>query len=49
MPLRQDLFTATINKAIDARFRYRIHEGNLAMWYDLIRLEKVKKSALDDI
>ena len=35
--------------AIEARFRYRISEGQLSMWYELVRPHKVIESAFDDI
>lgn len=35
--------------AVLAKFRYRIKDGNLAMWYDLIRPHKVNEAALNDI
>lgn len=31
-----------------ARFRYRIKEGQLVMWYDLVRPHKVLEAAIDD-
>lgn len=34
---------------VKARFRYRIHEGKLTMWYDLVRPHKVNEAALADI
>ncbi len=34
---------------VRARFRYRIHEGKLTMWYDLVRPHKVNEAALADI
>lgn len=33
---------------IDARFRYRIKDGNLAIWYELIRPHKTINANLDD-
>ena len=34
---------------VKAKFRYRINNGNLVMWYDLIRPTKVYEAALKDI
>lgn len=34
---------------VDARLRYRISEGNLVMWYDLLRPHKVLESAVMDV
>jgi uncharacterized protein YfdQ (DUF2303 family) len=36
-------------KSIDARFRYRVKDGALAMWYELVRPEDVLKAAFDEI
>lgn len=33
----------------EARFRYRIHEGTLTMWYDLIRPHKQYRDAVEHI
>ena len=35
--------------AMEARFRYRIKEGQLTMWYELVRPHKVTEAAFDDI
>lgn len=35
--------------AMDARFRYRIREGKVTMWYDLVRPHKVYQSAVEDV
>lgn len=35
--------------AMKARFRYRIREGKIAFWYDLIRPSKTVDAAIDDI
>ena len=34
---------------MEARFRYRIREGVITFWYDLIRPSKTQDAALDDI
>lgn len=34
---------------MEARFRYRIKEGQVAMWYDLVRPHKVHRAAVEDI
>ena len=34
---------------LQARFRYRINEGNLSMWYDLIRPQKTHRAAVEDV
>ncbi len=34
---------------IEARFRYRIAEGNLSMWYDLLRAHKVYEDAIMEV
>lgn len=34
--------------ALPARFRYRIKEGNLRMWYDLDQLEKAIEKSMED-
>jgi uncharacterized protein YfdQ (DUF2303 family) len=35
--------------SVTARFRYRMSEGKVLMWYDLVRPEKVRDTALDDV
>lgn len=35
--------------SIEARLRYRIADGQLAMWYDLLRPHKSREHALDEI
>ncbi len=32
-----------------ARFRYRLNGGTLALWYDLLRIEHIKRAAFDSI
>ncbi|RLJ20005.1 hypothetical protein DJ031_06760 [bacterium endosymbiont of Escarpia laminata] len=34
---------------MEARFRYRIKEGQVAMWYDLVRPHKVHRAAVDSV
>lgn len=34
---------------LEARFRYRIKEGGLTMWYDLVRPHKVHRAAVDSV
>lgn len=34
---------------IDARFRYRLREGTLSIWYELIRPQKVMEQAFKDL
>lgn len=34
---------------MEARFRYRIREGKVVMWYDLVRPHKVRRAAVDDV
>ena len=34
---------------LEARFRYRIREGKVAMWYDLVRPHKVQRAAVNDV
>lgn len=34
---------------MDARFRYRIREGKVVMWYDLVRPHKVHRAAVEDV
>ena len=34
---------------IDARLRYRMNEGKLSMWYDLLRPHKVLEAAVNDV
>lgn len=34
---------------MEARFRYRIREGKIALWYDIIRPQKTIDSALEDM
>ena len=34
--------------ALPARFRYRIKEGQLVMWYDLDQLEKAIERSMED-
>lgn len=34
---------------VDARFRYRLTEGKLAIWYDLVRPHKVVEAAFKDL
>ena len=34
--------------ALEARFRYRVNNGQLTMWYDLVRPEKVHRAAVND-
>lgn len=34
---------------IDARFRYRLHDGKLSIWYELVRPHKVAEAAFKDI
>lgn len=35
--------------SMEARFRYRIHEGKVLMWYDLVRPHKVHRAAVEDV
>lgn len=35
--------------SVTARFRYRMSEGKVHMWYDLVRPEKVRDTALEDV
>jgi len=32
-----------------AKFRYRIREGKLVMWYDLVRPAKIAETAFNDV
>lgn len=34
---------------MEARFRYRIREGSISLWYDLIKPRKTKDAAIEDI
>jgi uncharacterized protein YfdQ (DUF2303 family) len=34
---------------VEAKFRYRIKDGTLTMWYDLVRPHKVMEAALGDV
>jgi uncharacterized protein YfdQ (DUF2303 family) len=34
---------------VEARFRYRLRDAKLALWYDLIRPDKLIASAVDDV
>lgn len=34
---------------MEARFRYRIKEGQVLMWYDLVRPHKIHRAAVEDI
>jgi len=34
---------------MEARFRYRIKDGQVAMWYDLVRPHKIHRAAVDDV
>jgi len=34
---------------LEARFRYRIREGKVAMWYDLVRPHKAQRAAVNDV
>ncbi len=36
-------------KRIDARFRYRITEGKLTLWFELVRAEEVLEKAFTDV
>jgi len=36
-------------KRLDARFRYRMNQGTLVMWFELVRAEDVLKAAFDEI
>lgn len=38
-----------IKYAMDARFRFRLREGNLTIWYELVRPQKVIEQAFLDI
>jgi len=35
--------------AIEAHFRYRLYDGSIKMWYELIRAHKVHESAVEDV
>lgn len=35
--------------SMEARFRYRIREGKVLMWYDLVRPHKVHRAAVEDV
>ena len=43
------LFAGGEGYEIDARFRYRIKNGSLIMWYELIRPHKVNEAAIEGI
>lgn len=43
------LFEGGPGYALDARFRYSIKDGQLAMWYDLVRPERVHEAAVLDV
>lgn len=43
------VFDGGVGYEMDARFRYRIHEGQLTMWYDLVRPHKTHDAAVNDI
>lgn len=47
--LGMQLFDGGHAYSLQARFRYRINEGQLAMWYELIRPEKAHETAIRDI
>lgn len=34
---------------IDARFRYRMNDGNLALWYELVRINEVQRKAVGKV
>lgn len=34
---------------VEARFRYRLHEGKLTLWYELVRPHKVVEQAFKDV
>lgn len=35
--------------SLEARFRYRIREGKVLMWYDLVRPHKIHRAAVEDV
>lgn len=43
------LFDGGPGYALEARFRYKIKEGQLSMWYDLIRPERVHDVAVGEV
>lgn len=42
-------FQGVGQKAVEARFRYRINQGTLALWYELVRPDDVLEAAFDAI
>lgn len=49
LKLGMRLFEGGDGYELEAKFRYRISEGNVLMWYDLVRPHKVHQSAVESI